>query len=222
MSDRAVMDEENVLLSKPARRPSRRLPIVLGSVTVLLVASSVVAAVAWHHPVRGVGPVELAATKPWGVDFDIRFSKADREWQITNLVLHPPAPPPAAAKAPPMVMTKATFPYYELQAMNKATAKVNEKLADPDVDPALKEALESGAASNAGALEAAIGCAEGSQPGASIKTACPGMGSGKPEVVNRQWNMGFPPQVGAAAQAGAAFKRRGLTGGDLDRGQTAT
>jgi hypothetical protein len=35
----------------------------------------------------------------------------------------------------------------------------------------LKEALESGAASNAGALEAAFGCAEGSQPGASIKTA---------------------------------------------------
>ena len=122
-------------MSKPARRPSRRLPIVLGSVTVLLVASCVMAAVVWHHPVRGVGPVELAATKPWGVDFDIRFSKADREWQITNLVLHPPAPPPAAAKAPAMVMTKATFPYYELQAMNKATAKVNEKLADPDVDP---------------------------------------------------------------------------------------
>jgi len=212
------MDEERVLLSQaPARR---RLPVVLGSVLVLMGCFCGMVSLIAQRPSRGLGPVELVATKPWGVDFDIRYAQGKRQWQITNLVLHPPSPPPSAGKAPPMVMTKATFPYYELQAMNKADAKVKAKLADPDVDPEVKEAMEAGAANNSGALESAIGCAEGSQPGASIKTACPGMGSGKPQVVNRQWNMGFPPQEGAAAQAGAAFKRRGLTGGDLDRGQT--
>lgn len=217
--------ERGVLLPQQqaaARRAGSRLHIVMVSVAVLLVSVCGMAALAWQQQqaLRGVGPVELAATKPWGVDFDIRYARGKHQWQITNLVLHPPAPPPAAGKAPPMVMTKATFPYYELQAMNKADAKVKEKLDNPDVDPEIKEALEAGAASNSGALESAIGCAEGSQPGSSIKTACPGMGSGKPQVVKRQWNMGFPPQEGAAAQAGAAFKRRGLTGGDLDRGQT--
>ena len=212
------MEEERVLL---AAQPSRRrMPVVLGSVVVLLLGACAMAAVVWHQRLLVLGPVELAASKPWGIDFDIRYARGERQWQITNLVLHPPAPPPAAGKAPPMVMTKATFPYYELQAMNKADAKVKEKLADPEVDPAAKEAMEAGVASNSGALESAIGCAEGSQPGSSIKTACPGMGSGKPQVVKRQWNMGFPPQVGAAAQGAAAFKRRGLTGGDLDRGQT--
>ena len=215
------MDEERgPLVTPPAHR--RRLPAVLGSVVVLVAAAGGMAAlvVSAGASSRGVGPVELAASKPWGVDFDIRYARGKRQWQITNLVLHPPAPPPTAAKAPPMVMTKATCPYYELQAMNKAGSKVEEKMADPDVDPAVKEALEAGADSNAGALESAIGCAEGSQPGSSIKTACPGVGSGKPQVVKRQWNMGFPPQEGAAAQAGAAFKRRGLTGGDVDRGQS--
>jgi hypothetical protein len=160
------------------------------------------------------------AEKPWGVDFDIKYKRNLHQWQITNLVLHPPPPPPPPAKSPPMVMTKATFPFFELGALNKADAKVKEKLDDPDTDPAVKEALEAGMENSSGALESAVGCAEGSQPGSSVKTACPGMGSGKPQEVKRQWSMGFPPQVGAAAQAGAAFKRRGLTGGDVDRGQT--
>ena len=116
------MDEERELLVQPARR---RLPVVLASVAGLLVAACAMAALVWQQrSSRGLSPVELAATKPWGVDFDIRYSRGDRQWQITNLVLHPPSPPPAAAKAPPMVMTKATFPYYELQAMNKADSKV--------------------------------------------------------------------------------------------------
>ena len=215
------MDEERgeLLLQPAANR--RRLPVVLTSLAALAVVVACMALLVWQlSPVRGLGPVELAATKPWGVDFDIRFSRGKRQWQITNLVLHPPAPPPTAAKAPPMVMTKPTFPYFELRDMNKADSKVKDKLADPEVDPEVKEALEATGGSSAGALESAIGCAEGSQPGSSIKTACPGVGSGKPQVVKRQWNMGFPPQEGAAAQAGAAFKRRGLTGGDLDRGQT--
>eukprot|EP00960_Hanusia_phi_P036779 752524-Hanusia_phi.AAC.4 len=162
----------------------------------------------------------MVADKPWGVDFDLRYSKGKHQWQITNLVLHPPPPPPPAGKTPPMVMTKPTFPFFELQAMNKADAEVKKKLDDPDTDPKLKEAMEEGMKSASGALDSAIGCAEGSQPGSSISTACPGIGSGKPQEVKRQWNMGFPPQVGAAAQQGSAYKRRGLTGGDVDRGQT--
>ena len=125
---RSSMDREGERLVAVGQSPSRRrLPVVVGSVAVLLLGAGAMAAAVWHQrPVRGVGPVELAATKPWGVDFDIRFSRGERQWQITNLVLHPPAPPPAAGKAPPMVMTKATFPYYELQAMNKADSKVKE------------------------------------------------------------------------------------------------
>ena len=165
-------------------------------------------------------PQPLVAKSPWGVDFDIKYARGVHQWQITNLVLHPPPPAPPAAPAPPMIMTKATFPFFELQAMNKADAMVKKKMADPDTDPKLVEAMEAGMASNGGALESAVGCAEGSSPGASVTTACPGVGSGKPAEVKRQWNMGMPPQVGAAAQAGAAFKRRGMTGGDVDRGQT--
>lgn len=163
-------------------------------------------------------PVVLVAEKPWGVDFDLKYVRGQRQWQITNLVLHPPPPPPPASKNPPMVMTKPTFPFYELQAMNKADAEVKKKMDDPDADPKLKQALEMGMNSNSGALESAIGCAEGAEPGSSIKTACPGVGSGKPQEVSRQWNMGFPPQEGAAAQQGAAYKRRGMVGGDVDRG----
>ncbi|KAJ1468644.1 hypothetical protein T484DRAFT_1984028 [Baffinella frigidus] len=178
------------------------------------------AALAMAVQQRGLPTVLMVAESPWGVDFDIKYARGMHQWQITNLVLHPPPPAPPAAAAKPMVMTKATFPFFELQAMNKADAMVKEKMADPNTDPKLVEAMEAGAAGAAGALDSAVGCAEGSSPGASVSTACPGVGSGKPAEVKRQWSMGFPPQVGAAAQAGSAFKRRGLTGGDVDRGQT--
>ena len=104
------------MLLVAAQSPSqRRMPVVLGSVVVLLLGACAMAAVVWHQVVRVQGPVELAASKPWGIDFDIRYARGKRQWQITNLVLHPPAPPPAAGKAPPMVMTKATFPYYVIR-----------------------------------------------------------------------------------------------------------
>mmetsp|Transcript_13032 Transcript_13032/g.20484 ORF Transcript_13032/g.20484 Transcript_13032/m.20484 type:complete len:218 (+) Transcript_13032:58-711(+) len=180
----------------------------------------VLAAVTFKDEVFGSERTELVAEKPWGVDFDIKFARKQRQWQITNLVLHPPPPEPAAKKKKPMVMTKATFPYYELQDMNKADAEVKKAEDDPDTDPKVKEALAQGMQANGGAMESAIGCSEGSEPSSSIKTACPGIGSGKPQEVKRQWNMGFPPQKGAGAQQSTAFKRRGLTGGDVDRGQT--
>ena len=65
------MDEESGYLLIPAgRRASSRMPTVVMSVAVLLVAVCGVAALAWQQQqaLRGVGPVELAATKPWGID----------------------------------------------------------------------------------------------------------------------------------------------------------
>lgn len=164
--------------------------------------------------------VILGADKPWGVDFDIKYSKKDRQWQITNLVLHPPPPAPAGGKEPPQVMTKPTFPFFELEAMNTMDADAKKKLSDDKVDPKLKEKIEEGMKMKSSALDSAIGCPEGSEPTSSIKTACPGVGSGKPQVVKRQWNMGFPPMEGAANQQASAYKYRGLSGSDVDRGQT--
>jgi hypothetical protein len=161
-----------------------------------------------------------AADKPWGIDFDIKYAQDKHQWQITNLVLHPPPPPPAAGEEPPKVMTKPTFPFFELQAMNTADADVKKKLSQKDIDPKLKEKIEEGMKMKSSALDSAVGCPEGSEPGSSIKTACPGVGSGKPQEVKRQWNMGFPPQEGNAAQQSSAYKYRGLSGGDVDRGQT--
>ena len=160
------------------------------------------------------------ADKPWGIDFDIKYAQDQHQWQITNLVLHPPPPAPSAGEEPPRVMTKPTFPFFELEAMNTADADVKKKLSQNDVDPKLKEMIQEGMKLKSSALDSAVGCPEGSEPGSSIKTACPGIGSGKPQVVKRQWNMGFPPQEGAAAQQSSAYKYRGLTGGDVDRGQT--
>eukprot|EP00286_Rhodomonas_abbreviata_P022712 CAMPEP_0181307396 /NCGR_PEP_ID=MMETSP1101-20121128/10855_1 /TAXON_ID=46948 /ORGANISM="Rhodomonas abbreviata, Strain Caron Lab Isolate" /LENGTH=222 /DNA_ID=CAMNT_0023413605 /DNA_START=86 /DNA_END=754 /DNA_ORIENTATION=+ len=198
--------------------PRRNRSLVIFPVGALVCLGIVAYAGLSHYQLRT--PVELlSAEKPWGVDFDLKFDRGERQWQITNLVLHPPPPPPPADKTPPSVMTKPTFPFYELQAMNKAEAEVSKKMDDPDTDPKVKEALQQGMSSNSGAMESAIGCAEGAEPGSSIKTACPGIGSGKPQEVTRQWNMGFPPQEGAAGQQGAAYKRRGLVGGDVDRGQ---
>ena len=122
-----------------------------------------------------------------------------------DVTIFPPgAPPPPETD----VAFKDALRVLFGRLMNADPNLVKEKLDNPDVDPEVKEALEAGAASNTGALESAIGCAEGSQPGSSIKTACPGVGSGKPQVVKRQWNMGFPPQEGAAAQAGASRRSR--------------
>ena len=117
-------------------------------------------------------------------------------------------------------MTKPTFPFFELEAMNTADADVKKKLSKKDVDPKLKEMIEEGMKLKSSALDSAVGCPEGSEPGSSIKTACPGIGSGKPQEVKRQWNMGFPPQEGDAAQQSSAYKYRGLSGDDVDRGQT--
>jgi hypothetical protein len=165
--------------------------------------------------------MELAekADKPWGIDFDIKYARNEHQWQITNLVLHPPPPPPKAGGETPKVMTKPTFPFFELEAMNTADAAVKKKLSEDDVDPKLKAMLEEGMKSKGSALDSAVGCPEGSEPSSSIKTACPGIGSGKPQEVKRQWNMGFPPQEGDAAQQGSAYKSRGMSGGDVDRGQ---
>ncbi len=190
----------------------------LTAVAVLTVGPSVQRTVSLEDDEQAESPPPATADRPWGIDFDIKFVRAKRQWQISNLVLHPP-PPPDKVKLPPKIMTKATFPFYELRSMNQADAEVKKKLEDEDTDPKLKEALEAGMEQNSGALEAAVGCAEGSEPGSTIKTACPGVGSGKPQEVKRQWNMGFPPQVGAAAQQSSTFKRRGMTGGDVDRGQ---
>mmetsp|Transcript_17867 Transcript_17867/g.34926 ORF Transcript_17867/g.34926 Transcript_17867/m.34926 type:complete len:124 (+) Transcript_17867:387-758(+) len=117
-----------------------------------------------------------------------------------------------------MVVYKATFPYGELKTLNKAEKLVEEKVADKDTDPELKAALEKGLEQKDGALESAIGCAEGSEPGSKIKTACPGVGSGKPRPVKRQWSMGFPPKKGSSAQEAESYKRRGLVPGDVERG----
>ena len=163
-------------------------------------------------------PPAPTAERPWGVDFDIKYVMADRQWQISNLVLHPPPPPPKPPAKPPVPMYKPTFPMGELKTLESAQKMVDEKLADKNTDPALKEALEKGLEQKDSALEAAIGCDEGSQPGAKIKTACPGMGSGDAAPIKRQWNMGFPPKTGSSAQEASTYKRRGLTPGDVDRG----
>lgn len=163
-------------------------------------------------------PPAPTAERPWGVDFDIKFVRSDRQWQISNLVLHPPPPPPTKPPVPPPVMYKPSFPFGELKTLENAQKMVDEKLADKNTDPALKEALEKGLEQKDGALDAAVGCDAGSQPGSKIATACPGVGSGAPAPVKRQWNMGFPPKVGSAAQESNTYKRRGLTPGDVDRG----
>mmetsp|Transcript_26179 Transcript_26179/g.63092 ORF Transcript_26179/g.63092 Transcript_26179/m.63092 type:complete len:231 (-) Transcript_26179:150-842(-) len=221
------VDERTSMVGGGQRRERAEIGRLWAGVGLLALGCCVAVAAlsgAWgHERVVAVSDGEeeampLSAKAPWGVDFDIKFVRAKRQWQISNLVLHPPPPPAKKPKAPPMVVYKATFPYGELKTLNKAEKLVEKKLDDKDTDPALKDALKAGLEQKDGALESAVGCAEGSEPNSKIKTACPGVGSGKPRPVKRQWSMGFPPKVGSSAQEAETYKRRGLIPGDVDRG----